>query len=55
MLAGIARKQLQYREQFDNVENYENFHKWLSRAAKYPFPQTADALQEAMILHLKVL
>ena len=53
LVAGIARKQSQYRDQFDSVEHYENFHKWLTRAAKYPFSQTADALQGQIVVYLE--
>ena len=52
-IAGIARKQSQYREQFDSLKNYESFHKWLSRAAKYQFPQTTDALQDQIVAWLR--
>ena len=31
---------------------YDKFHSWLTRAAKYPFPQTATQVQEAMLQYL---
>ena len=52
MSAGIARKQSQYRDKFDSRVVYDKFHSWLTRAAKYPFPQTATQVQEAMLQYL---
>jgi len=51
--AGIARKQSQYRAQFVIADNYERFHNWLARAAKFPFPQTADTLQGHIVSYLE--
>ena len=31
---------------------YDKFHSWLTRAAKYPFPQTATTVQDAMLEYL---
>ena len=31
---------------------YDKFHSWLTRAAKYPFPQTATQVQDAMLQYL---
>ena len=50
--AGIARKQSQYRDLFDSPEVYYKFHSWIIRAAKYPFPQTADKVQDAIVAYL---
>jgi len=50
--AGIARKQSQYKDKFDSAVVYDKFHSWLTRAAKYPFPQTASTVQDAMLEYL---
>ena len=53
--ACIARKQSQYRAQFVIADNYERFNNWLARAAKFPFPQTADTLQRHIVSYLEGL
>jgi hypothetical protein len=52
--SGIACKQsqLEYRDRFDSPEVYDKFHSWIIRAAKNPFQQTADKVQDAVVAYL---
>lgn len=51
--AGIARKQRQNVARFSTPEAFDKYHDWLVRAAKYPFLDTSDTLQDAIVTYLQ--